>query len=209
MKNNVLLKLTNMSLGSGVKRIAIQIDRFNITIGRYAMWLALLIVLIQFSVVLMRYVFGIGSIFIQETIIYFHGFLFMFGAAYTLSRDKHVRVDIFYRDSAPRLKALVNLLGAVFLVIPVCVVLIWTSIPYVGASWAVLEGSAETSGIPLRYMQKTAIPLFGLMIGLQGVSMILHSVCALGGDVDELQKLQLEEMAVMPGVPSNAGPGQA
>ncbi|PCJ91594.1 MAG: C4-dicarboxylate ABC transporter permease [Hyphomicrobiales bacterium] len=158
------------------------------------MWFALLIVLIQFTIVLMRYVFGVGSIFMQESIVYLHGFLFMLAAAYTLSRDDHVRVDIFYRDAAPRKKAVVNLIGAVLLLLPVCIVLLWTSLPYVMASWATSEGSPETSGIQLRYLQKTAIPVFAVMMGLQGVAMIIRSLQALGGDEAELKNLQVESI---------------
>ena len=76
------------------------------------MWLCLFLVLMQFSVVLMRYAFGIGSIWLSESIIYAHAALFMLAAAWTLQQDGHVRVDVFYSKASPRTKALVDLFGA-------------------------------------------------------------------------------------------------
>ena len=72
-----------------------KIDAANSVIGRTTAWLALIMVLVQFVVVMMRYVFGVGSIMMQESVIYMHAFLFMLGAGYTLLQGGHVRVDIF------------------------------------------------------------------------------------------------------------------
>jgi len=174
-----------------MRALADLIDRVNKSVGRTVMWFALFIVLIQFVVVVMRYVFGIGSIFAQESITYLHGFLFMLAAAYTLLIDGHVRVDIFYRDAHPRKKAMVNLLGAFILLIPVCLLIFWTSFPYVMASWATLEGSPETSGIQARYIHKTAILAFAMMMALQGISIAIRSLLALGGDEMEIEKLRM------------------
>ncbi|MEH6727326.1 MAG: TRAP transporter small permease subunit [Hyphomicrobiales bacterium] len=174
-----------------MRALADLIDRINKSVGRTVMWFALIIVLIQFIIVLMRYVFGVGSIFAQESITYLHGFLFMLAAAFTLLVDGHVRVDIFYRDAHPRTKAKINLFGAFVLLIPVCILIFWTSFPYVAASWAALEGSPETSGIKARYIQKTAILAFAVMVALQGVSIAIRSLLAMGGDELELDKLRL------------------
>lgn len=174
-----------------MRALADLIDRVNKSVGRTVMWFALFIVLIQFVVVVMRYVFGIGSIFAQESITYLHGFLFMLAAAYTLLIDGHVRVDIFYRDAHPRKKAMVNLLGAFILMIPVCLLIFWTSYSYVMASWAALEGSPETSGIQARYIHKTAILAFAMMMAMQGVSLAIRSLLALGGDEIEIDKLRM------------------
>lgn len=176
-----------------MRALADLIDRINKSVGRTVMWFALLLVLVQFVVVLMRYVFGVGSIFAQESITYMHGFLFMLAAAFTLLVDGHVRVDIFYREAKPRKKAMVNLFGALVLLLPVCIVIFWTSFPYVAASWASFEGSPETSGIQARYLQKTAILGFAVLMAMQGVSMALRSLLALGGDEIELEKLRLSE----------------
>ena len=90
--------------------VARAIDAVNERIGRGVAWFALLMVLLQFTVVVMRYVFGLGSIFMQEGVIYLHAALFLCGAGYTLLHGGHVRVDIFYRDASPRRKALVDLI---------------------------------------------------------------------------------------------------
>jgi TRAP-type mannitol/chloroaromatic compound transport system permease small subunit len=169
-----------------MKRLAGHIDALNERIGRAVSWLALLIVLIQFGVVVGRYVFGVGSIWVQELITYMFGFMFMLGAAYTLRHDGHVRVDIFYREARPRTKAIVNLVGSVVFLIPICALIFWIAWPYVLQSWQILERSQESSGIPARYLQKTAILAFAVLMALQGLSMAIHSVLALRGDEREL-----------------------
>ena len=174
-----------------MRALADLIDRVNVVTGRGLAWFAILIVLIQFIVVLMRYVFGIGSIWMQELIVYLHAFLFMLASAYTFSKEGHVRVDIFYREAHPRTKAKVNLFGALLLVIPVCLLIVYVSWTYVANSWAILEGSAETSGIQARFLLKSAIIIFAVQMGLQAVVMAIRSWFALQGDEVELQRLQI------------------
>ncbi len=166
----------------GLASLATAINRLNNSVGKWTAWLALTMVLVQFVVVVMRYIFGIGSIMMQESVIYMHGILFMVGAGYTLLHEGHVRVDIFYREASPRTKAIVDLLGAVFFLIPVSV-LIWAySWSYVVQSWSVFEGSKETSGIQGVFLLKSVILVFcGLMI-LQAISMIIASILRLTGN---------------------------
>lgn len=161
--------------------IAGAIDRLNDTVGRLVSWLTLFMVLVQFALVLMRYVFGIGNVLIQESMWYMHGTLFMAAAGYTLLQDGHVRVDIFYRGATARRKALVDLCGVLFLLVPFCILMAWYGFPYVAASWEVLEGSRETSGLPYVYLLKTVILVFVALVFLQGVSMALKSVLVLSG----------------------------
>ena len=168
---------------SGLARsIAGGIDRINDLVGRTASWLTLFMVLVQFALVVMRYVFGVGNILVQESLIYAHGTLFMLAAGYTLLVDGHVRVDIFYRGASHRRKAMVDLCGVVFLLLPVCFLLWWFSFPYVSASWAVLEGSRETSGLPYVYLLKSVILAFIVLVALQGLSMALKSLLVLSGE---------------------------
>ena len=162
-------------------RIAGWIDTLNETVGRAVSWLALAMVIVQFIVVLQRYVFGIGSIFMQESIVYMHGTLFMLVAGYTLLHNGHVRVDVFYRTMAPRAKAWIDLLGTLFLLWPVCYLIFIVSLPYVEASWAVREGSRETSGIQGVYLLKSVILGFVVLLALQGLSMIVHAIRILSG----------------------------
>ncbi len=159
--------------------LADQIDRLNTAIGRAASWCALLIVLIGFAVVLMRYVLGIGSIWLQESILYAHAALFLLAAAWTLKVDGHVRVDVFYADASPRAKAWIDLLGALLLLLPFMLALLWLALPYVSRSWVILERSRETSGLPLVFLLKTLIPVFALMLALQGVVQAVRALSVL------------------------------
>lgn len=174
-----------------MRAIALAIDAINLWTGRILAWLALAVVLVQFIVVVMRYVFGVGSIQMQELIIYMHAFLFMLAAAYTLRVDGHVRIDIFYREATPRRKAWINLLGSLLMLMPVCVLIFWISWPYVSNSWAILEGSRESSGIQGVFLLKTAILVFAAQLFFQGLSMVIHSVLALSGDRAELEALTI------------------
>jgi TRAP-type mannitol/chloroaromatic compound transport system permease small subunit len=159
--------------------LADRIDRLNGAVGRTLAWAALFIVLVQFAVVVLRYVFGIGSIWLSESIIYGHAALFMLAAAWTLREGGHVRVDVFYADAAPRTKAWVDLIGSLLLLLPFMLVLLWFAWPYVMRSWAILERSRETSGIPAVYLLKTLIPLFALMMALQGVAQAIRAASTL------------------------------
>jgi len=157
------------------------VDVLNERIGRTISWVALAMVLVQFLVVGMRYIFGIGSVFLQESVVYMHGTLFMVGAAYTLLHNGHVRVDILYREATPRRKAWVDLIGVFLFLIPVSILVWLVSAPYVGQSWAILEGSKETSGIQGVFVLKTMILVFATLLPLQGLALAARSVLALMG----------------------------
>ncbi len=165
-------------------RLADRIDRVNGAAGRVAAWAALFIVLTQFLVVLLRYVFGVGSIWLSESIMYGHAVLFMLAAAWTLQAGGHVRVDVFYETAGPRAKAWIDLLGALMLLLPFMAVLMWFALPYVSRSWAILERSRETSGIPAVFLLKSLIPLFALMMLLQGVAQAIRAADALSRQRD-------------------------
>lgn len=158
-----------------IAALADRIDRLTAAIGRTAAWLSLAIVAIQFVVVLLRYLFGTGSIWLSETIIYAHAGLFMLTAAWTLREEGHVRVDIFYSQAAPHRKAMIDLVGALTLLMPFAVALGLLSLPYVMRSWSTLERSRETSGLPLVFLLKTLIPVFALLLFLQGLSQALRA----------------------------------
>ena len=159
-----------------------RIDRMTAWIGRAAAWLCLFIVFAQFTIVLMRYGFGAGSAKLTESIIYGHAALFMLAAAWTLRENGHVRVDIFYADAPPRRKALVDLFGALLLLIPFALSLFILSLPYVARSWSILERSRETSGLPLVYLLKTLIPVFATLLVLQGISQAIRALQTLRAD---------------------------
>lgn len=172
---------------SGTSRtiaLADCIDRLNAAIGRTVAWLILFVVVVQFAVVVLRYVFGVGSIWLSESIIYGHATLFMLAAAWTLREGGHVRVDVFYADASTRTRALVELGGALLLLLPFMLVLAWFAWPYVARSWAILETSPETSGIPAVFLLKTLIPLFALLMALQGVAQAIRALGVLSQNAD-------------------------
>src|SRR5210317_1097254 len=105
-------------------------------------------VIVTVVIVVMRYVFDAGTVWLQESVVWMHAVVFMLGAAYTLQQDEHVRVDIFYRDMTERRRAWVNLLGVLLFVLPLCCFLVFTSFDYVMASWRIREVSREAGGLP-------------------------------------------------------------
>jgi len=155
---------------SALHTFSSRLDRLAELTGQATAWLTLVLVLVTFTVVVLRYAFQFGSI------LYLHASVFMLGAAYTLRIDGHVRVDIFYRGFSARHKALVNLLGSLLLLLPVCIFLLWSSWGYVATSWSLHEGSREAGGLPYVYLLKTLIPLSALLLILQGVSQVLSSL---------------------------------
>ncbi len=168
-----------MSFASSLERFATQLDALAETIGRWVSWLTLAMVLVTFTVVVLRYAFNLGWIALQESITYLHATVFLLGAAYTLRHDAHVRVDVFYRDFRPATKAWVDLLGALGLLLPVCGFILWSSWGYVAESWALHEGSREAGGLPGLYLLKTAIPVMAVLVMIQGIAQALHALTAL------------------------------
>jgi len=164
-----------------LQTLAVLLDRFAEITGRVIAWLTLATVLVTVAVVLLRKLFETGSIALQESITYLHAAVFMLGAAYTLKHDGHVRVDIFYQGFSPRTRAWVDLLGTLLLLFPVCLYILFSSLQYVGASWAMLEGSREAGGLDGVFLLKTAIPLMAVLLLLQGCSIVLHKSLLLAG----------------------------
>jgi len=149
--------------------------------GRVISWATLLMVLITFLVVILRYVFDLGWIALQESVDYLHAAVFMLGAAYTMKHRGHVRVDIFYQKMSPGSRAWVDVLGTLLLLFPVCVFIFWISWEYVSNSWAVLEGSPEAGGLPGVFLLKSLLLLLPLTLGLQGIAALLRSLVLLRG----------------------------
>lgn len=166
---------------NAIEHLAAAIDRANAAIGRAAAWCCLYVVVAEFAVVFMRYALGAGSIKLQESVLYAHAGLFMLAAAWTLQADGHVRVDIFYAQATPRTRALVDLVGALVFLLPFAAVVLVLSIPYVERSWAIREHSPEASGLPLVYLLKSLIPVFALLMGLQGAAQAIRAALWLSG----------------------------
>ncbi len=164
-----------------MSEVARWLELINEWIGRGIAWLTLLMVIITFTVVVLRYGFDLGSIAMQESIIYLHALNFMLGAAFTLKHDAHVRVDIFYQRMGPRRRAWVDLLGTLLLLMPVCGFIFWSSWGYVADAWSVREGSGEAGGLPYVYLLKSILLLMPSLLVLQGIVIILKSLQIIGG----------------------------
>lgn len=148
-----------------------MISRAVDALGRAAAWLNLGMVGASCIVVALRYAFDTGAIFLQESIVYLHGAAFLAGLSYALRHDAHVRVDILYSRMAPRRRALVDLLGHVVLLMPLCVAIFVVALPYAAASWAVLERSPEVAGIPAVFVLKTLIPASAALLFAQAAAL--------------------------------------
>lgn len=162
-------------------RFADWIDAINESIGRGVAWLTLFMVLMQFVIVMMRYVFGIASIFLQESMFYMHSIVFLAAAGYALLHGSYVRIDIFYAKVTTRGKAVIDFLGVIFLLIPFSALIFWTSWPYVSRSWMMREGSPDGAGIPAVYLLKTIILLYAAVVLIQGISLAARSLVTLVG----------------------------
>lgn len=140
-----------------------------------------------FVVVVLRYAFDLGYIWMQEAVVWLHAVVFMLAAAYTLKHDEHVRVDIFYRRLTPKRRALVDVLGILLFLLPVAIFVFAMSWDYVEVSWQRREGSQEAGGLPYPFVPllKSTIPLTSLLLVLQGVAQLLPQVLVLLGKPDE------------------------
>ena len=179
-----------------IKQFVRIVDAINDHVGRAVAWLTLTMVLVVFLVVVMRYGFSWGRVWIQESYVWMHGIVFMLGAAYTLLHEGHVRVDVFYRGASLRYKAWVDLLGSVFLVLPL-ILTVWTvALPYVQNSWIRLEASREAGGLPGLFLLKTVIPVFCVLVGLQALSLAGRSLLILRGDPEIVAEAEARNGAV-------------
>ena len=159
-----------------LKRIIHFIDGTNHAISSVVSWLTALMVITMFGIVVCRYTFNIGSIAIQESITYMHALVFMLAIAHTLKINGHVRVDIVYQRLSEKGQAIINLLGSVFLLLPVCIFIIYISWDYVSSAWSYYEGSREAGGLDGVFLLKSLIPAMAFLLLLQGLSEALKSI---------------------------------
>ena len=161
---------------AGIRLVASIIDRINEVIGQILAWVALLLVLNVFLVVVLRYVFSWGDVWMQELYIWMHAFIFMLGAGYTLLHDGHVRIDLIYAGASDRYKAWINLLGSIFLAAPVMWLIYGRGLDFFDRSFSRMESSPEAGGLPALYILKAAIPALAILLGLQFLAMALRSL---------------------------------
>jgi len=165
-------------------RLADLLDWINRAVGGVVIWFALAMVLLQFVLVLLRYVFGIASIFWSEGVLYLHAMIFMLGAGYTLLMQGHVRVDIFHARLGPRGQAAVDIFGHLALLGPSLLILMYWSWPMVRRSWAIYEGAISVGGIPASFLLKSLVPAFCVLLLVQGLSALIRDLIRVMGPAD-------------------------
>jgi TRAP-type mannitol/chloroaromatic compound transport system permease small subunit len=153
--------------------LAAQLTAFNARIGMAVAWLTVAMVAIYFGVVLLRYLFGLGSIALQESVTYLHAMVFMLAAAWTLTRDGHVRVDILHARWSARAKDWADLAGSLLFLLPVALFLFAASLGFVADAWRIRESSAQPGGLPYVYLLKTLILVMAAQLALQALAQAL------------------------------------
>ncbi len=162
-----------------ITALSARLDGYSETTGRLLAWLLPLLMINTCAVVFLRYGLEQGSTFMQELSIYLHATVFMLGAGYTLRRDGHVRVDIFYRQYSVRAKAWVNALGTLVFLFPLCGYVVLISWDFVSHAWLIRESSGEPGGIPAVFLLKTLVPLMAVNLAIQGLAELLRSIAVL------------------------------
>jgi len=155
--------------------ISKKIDAFNEKIGILSSYLIIPIIFITFFIAFMRYVLDFGNIALQEIVIYLHAMVFIIGASYTLKNNVHVRIDIFYNKFSSKKKKSIDFYGTLFLLIPTCILVFFSSFNYVLTSILLLESSKEAGGLPILYILKLYILLFAVTLFLQAISELIKN----------------------------------
>lgn len=169
------------------------ISTLNRAVGNTLSWLALVCVLVCFTVVVQRYFFHVSHLWMQDLYVWVNGAMFTGVAGFALLRQDHVRVDIFYRPASVRWKATADLIGVVLFLFPFMYVVISFGLPYVQRSWRIYEGSANIGGMPGLFILKSFILVFAVLVTLQGIAMAARSILVLNHRQDLLPpKLRYE-----------------
>ncbi len=158
-----------------MKNIAIFFDSINKYTGYLCAFLVVLMTVNVFIVVFLRYLFGISFIWLQETYVWMHAYIFMAGAGFTYLNDAHVRIDIIYRSSSKVYKAIVDLVGNIFLLMPFLYIIWSYSFPFVYKSFQINEVSREAGGLPMLFLLKAAILIFAFLLFIQALSKLINN----------------------------------
>lgn len=157
------------------------IDAINEAVGQAMAWLMVPMVLIAFAVVVMRYVLGVGYVWMQESYIWMHSTIFMLAAGYNLLHEVHVRIDLFRHRMSERAQAIVDIVGSLFFLMPTLAIVYVYSYTPILISWRIYEKSPAPGGLPGVFLHKSVVIMFCLLLGLQGLSLIIRSIQILRG----------------------------
>lgn len=158
-----------------MKNITNLFDSINRYTGYLCAFLVVLMTVNVFIVVFLRYLFGISFIWLQETYVWMHAYIFMAGAGFTYLNDAHVRIDIIYRSSSKVYKAIVDLVGNIFLLMPFLYIIWSYSFPFVYKSFQINEVSREAGGLPMLFLLKAAILIFAFLLFIQALSKLINN----------------------------------
>jgi TRAP-type mannitol/chloroaromatic compound transport system permease small subunit len=153
-----------------LREFARKIDAVQDRFGRALSWLMLVMVLVVFLDVLMRYAINRTYVFTQELEWYLFGMTYLLAGGYVLLHDEHVRVDIVYANLSPRKKAWLDFILLFVFYFPSCLLIIYTTWPFFRNAYRVLEGSPDPGGIPARWALKGVIIVAFVIMVIQGVS---------------------------------------
>lgn len=164
-------------------KFADAVDRFSERSGRLLGWLSLLMVLVGSYNAIVRYLdkysgLGLSSNTYIELQWYLFSAMFLLGAAYTLKKDAHVRVDVLTMRLSPRGRAWVDVAGIVLFLVPFCLMMLWVCYPAVQNSIAVREMSPDPGGLP-RWPIKAVIPVAFILLLVQGLALLARRVAFL------------------------------
>ncbi len=166
---------------SKLRKLSHALEALSEYSGRWLGWLVLVLTLIVVYDVSMRYLFREGSVALQELEWHLFALIFLLGAAYTFKHDGHVRVDIFYQRLDGRGRLWVDTLGDLLFLLPLCLVIIQSSWPFVSDAYLYGERSPDPGGLPFRYLVKAAIPAGFFLLMLQGIANVLKNMAMLLG----------------------------
>lgn len=155
------------------------ISAINNAVGQVLSWLALACVLVCFTVVVQRYFFNTSTLWVQDLYVWLSGAMFTGVAGFALMRDDHVRVDIFYRPASVRRKAMADLFGVIFFLLPFMYIVFHYGLPAVRRSWSFYEASSNIGGMPGLFILKSFIIVFAVLVALQGLAMALRAILVL------------------------------
>ena len=157
-----------------LKKFKKALNFIVISSGKFSSFLILfLITLVSVSVIL-RYIFSIGFIWLQDLYIWVHAIFILLGLAYTLNADEHVRIDLLYRSFKEKIKKKINFFGALFFGLPVSYILIFNGYNYFYRSFLLNESSKETGGLPHIFLLKFFIFLIGILLFIELFRQILN-----------------------------------
>ncbi len=185
-----------------MQKILLFIDRLSTWVGQLFAWLIIALTGLICWEVFSRYVLGTPHAWAFDVMIMLYGVLFMMAGAYTLSKNGHVRGDVLYGFFPPRLQAGLDLALYILFFFPGIIALVWAGYTYAGESWRINEHSNITADGPPIYPFKTAIPIAGVMLLLQGIVEVVRCIiCLKQGewpsreqDVEEVDVAKLKEM---------------